>query len=140
MWDDNCRKNNFKLFFMKCFLVIHLLILIVYCGCTEYKPDPIENFIPGTYIRFSQHEFGTEYDTLVITLQNNTTNEYTILRRWKYERVLDGKVIEPEYRRTITTGVYKNKSLEEVDTGLLYTIDLKNRMINTGSVQYQKLY
>lgn len=121
---------------MKCFLLIHLLILIVYCGCTEFKPDPVENFIPGTYIRFSQHEFGHEYDTLMITYQD----VYHIERKWKYERVLDGKVIEPEYKRTITTGVYKNKALEEVETGLLYTIDLKNRMINTGSVQYQKLY
>ena len=62
-----------------------------------------------------------------------------IERKWKYERVLDGKVIEPEYKRMVTTGLYKNKVLEEAETGLLYSIDLKNRRINAGAIQYQKL-
>jgi len=126
---------------MKCFLIFHLLILLLFCGCTEFKPDPIENFIPGTYIRFSQHEYGTENDTLVITMQNNSANEYTILRKWKYERVLDGQKIQPEYKRLTTSAIYngKHKLLQETETGDIYSFDLKEKLLFNGPTKYQKL-
>ncbi|MEO7982567.1 MAG: hypothetical protein ABI688_00670 [Bacteroidota bacterium] len=76
---------------MKIILMIHIAVLLLYgCGLNKIK-DEVQEFIPGTYIRFSTQEFGTEYDTLVISLQNQTVNVYRILRKWKYERVLDGE-------------------------------------------------
>ena len=126
---------------MKCLLIIHLLILVIFYGFAEFKPDPIVEFIPGTYIRFSQHEFGTEYDTLVITPQNNTTNEYTILRKWKYERMLDGSNIEPEYKRLTTSGIYnaKHKLLEETGSGDIFSFDVKGKLLFNGPTTYHKL-
>ena len=95
---------------MKIVLLVHIIALVVYgCGLSKNR-DEVEEFIPGTYIRFSQHEFGIEYDTLVISLQNESALEYKILRKWKYERVLDNQKIEPEYKRSFTSGIYNDKN------------------------------
>lgn len=125
----------------KYILMIHLLILFWIYGCREPKPDPVREFIPGTYIRFSQHEFGTEYDTLVISLQNNSANEYKIIRKWKYERVLDGQPIEPEYKRVITAAIYsiENNFLRETETGDIYSFDTKEKLLFNGPLKYKKL-
>jgi hypothetical protein len=124
---------------MKIILLSHIVALLLYgCGLIKTRDEVLE-FIPGTYIRFSKHEFGTEYDTLVITLQNE--DEYRILRKWKYERVLDGERIEPEYKRTVTSGVYNSthKLLQETETGDMYSFDIKQKILFNGPVKYQKL-
>lgn len=126
---------------MKTVLLVHILVLFFYgCGLIKTK-DEVKEFIPGTYIRLSLHEFGTEYDTLLITLQNKSANEYRIIRKWKYERVVDGKRIEPEYKRTITSGVYNSthKLLQENETGDIYSFDIKQKTLFNGPIKYQKL-
>ena len=126
---------------MKILLLIHIVTLLVYgCGLTK-TTDEVEEFIPGTYIRFSKHEFGTEFDTLVISLQNKSALEYKILRKWKYERMLDDQKIEPEYKRSFTSGIYngKHRVLRENETGDMYSFDVKQRTLFNGPVKYQKL-
>jgi len=126
---------------MKIVLLIHIVVLVVYgCGLTKSR-DELEEFIPGTYIRFSKHEFGTEFDTLVISLQNKSALEYKILRKWKYERMLDDQKIEPEYKRSFTSGIYngKNRVLRENETGDMYSFDVKQRTLFNGPIKYQKL-
>lgn len=126
---------------MKIVLLVHIIALLVYgCGLTKSR-DEVEEFIPGTYIRFSQHEFGDEYDTLVISLQNKSALEYKILRKWKYERMLDNQKIEPEYKRSFTSGIYndKNRLLRENETGGIYSFDVKQKILFNGAVKYKKL-
>lgn len=126
---------------MKTLLFIHIILVAALYGCREFRPDPVREFIPGTYIRFSQHEFGTEYDTLTITVQNQHADEYKIIRRWNYERVIDGELIEPEYKLTITTGFYepKHKLLRENETGSVYSFDPNMKLLFSGSIKYRKL-
>jgi hypothetical protein len=126
---------------MKILIVVHLLIVLFYgCGLIERKDEGRE-FLPGTYTRFSQHEFGTEHDTLVISLQNKAAGEYKIVRRWKYERLLDGKAIEPEYKFITTSGIYHSskKLLEERETGDFFSFDVTGELLFNGPVKYQKL-
>jgi hypothetical protein len=103
--------------------------------------DPTEKFIPGTYIRSSSHEFGKENDTLIVSLQNADANQYKIERRWRYQRVLDGNPIEPEYKITTTSGVFNDKEqvLREDKTGLMYSFDIKRNLLFTGSTEYRKV-
>ena len=124
---------------MKLIMLFFFLVAVV--RCTNNLPDGVKNFIPGTYIRFSQHEYGTEYDTLVITIQNSIANEYRILRKWKYQRVLDGNRIEPEYKRKETSGIYnvKDKIMQESETGDTFSFDVKRNLLFTGSTEYQKI-
>ncbi len=122
-------------------MLVHIVALLVYgCGMAP-TADEVEEFIPGTYIRFSQHEFGIEYDTLVISLQNESALEYRILRKWKYERVLDNQKIEPEYKRSFTSGFYniKDRVLRENETGDIYSFDVKQRTLFNGPIKYHKL-
>jgi len=123
-------------------LLLTLFAVLVATGCDLlHSADATKVFIPGTYIRFSHHEFGTEYDTLVITLQNESANEYKIMRKWKYERILDGTAIAPEYKRVVTSGIFHSKDnlLQESQTGDLYTFDVKGKLLFKGSTKYQKL-
>lgn len=127
---------------MKPSVALYLLLPMLLLGCaTSTSKDEIKEAIPGTYIRASQHEFGTEHDTVVISLQNEAANEYSLTRKWKYERVLDGKAIEPEYKNTTTTAIYdaNGKLLKETQTGDTYTFDAKQGTLFAGSTKYQKL-
>ena len=126
---------------MKILLMALIVALLLYrCGLIRIK-DEVQEFIPGTYIRFSEQEYGTEYDTLVISLQNKTANQYRILRKWKYERVLDREKIKPEYKRSFTTGTYNSthKLLQENETGDIFSFDVKQKILFNGPVKYQKL-
>jgi hypothetical protein len=126
---------------MKIILLVHIIALMIYgCGLSKSRNE-VDEFILGTYIGFSQHEFGIEYDTLVISLQNKSALEYNILRKWKYERVLDGVRIEPEHKRSFTSGIYNGEQglLRENETGDTYTFDVKQKALFNGRVKYQKI-
>ena len=97
---------------------------------------PIADFIPVTYIRFSEHEFGKEYDTLVITDQSGL---YSIERRWKYERILDGQIIEPEYKKTSMTGILDESVIIEQQTGIHYLFDPVKKCLYSSNIRYDKL-
>lgn len=77
---------------------------------------------------------------MIIFLQNKTANEYKIVRKWKYERILDGKAIEPAYKKIVTTGIFNkdNKVLQETETGDVYSFDVKQKAMFAGSTKYQK--
>ena len=115
--------------------------LILIAGCNVQLKDPVQDFIPGTYARHSEHEYGKEFDTLIISVQNRIPNEYSILRKWKYERVLDGERLEPEFKQIITTGIYnaKNKLLQESQTLAVYTFDPDRTVLFAGKTQYKKV-
>jgi hypothetical protein len=103
--------------------------------------DEIKNFIPGTYIRFSKNEFGKEYDTLIISLQNPSANEYKIVRKWKYERQIDGEKMQPEYKIKTIRVIYNSdhKLLQEPVSGKIYSIDVYTKCLFNGPNKYQKL-
>lgn len=126
---------------MKYVMWIHIVGLLVLASCIRWMRDEIVEFIPGTYCRYSHHEFGIEYDTVVISVRNKAAKEYKILRRWKYERVQDGSPIEPEYKVTLTSGIYneRRRLLEETPTGSLYSFDAKEGLLFNGDAKYRKL-
>ena len=79
-------------------LAFILMISLLLQACGPFNTDnELSQSLPGTYIRISQNEFGTEHDTLVIVLQNPSSDEYKLIRHWKYERQVDGQKLEPKY-------------------------------------------
>lgn len=122
---------------MKWFFIIHLCLVAAIYGCRDARPVMIQEFIPGTYIRFSSHEFGKEYDTLAIALLNITANEYTITWRWRYEKTDS----TPNYQLITTAGIYypDDKVLEDLESGDLLTFDPKQSCLFIGTLKYQKL-
>lgn len=122
-------------------LLICLSFLTLIAACNELREDSVKEFIPGSYIRFSQHEYGKEYDTLVITIQSKAANDYKIQRKWKYERVLDGVAQEPEFKQEITTALYDNRQhlLNENETGNTISFDPNENVLFIGTTKYKKL-
>ena len=109
------------------------------CGDTKSK-DEIQAFIPGTYTRSSEHEYGKEYDTISLSVQNEVAREFKVVRKWRYERVLDGKPIEPEYKNTIGAAIYDptHKLLKETKSGDTYSFDAQEKVMFAGSTKYVK--
>jgi hypothetical protein len=123
------------------FLCMTVIFSIFYSCRSFKKEESIRSFIPGTFIRFSQHEFGTEYDTLVISVQNESAKQYRIQRRLKYERMLDGNKIEPEYRKELSSGIYdeKDKLLRILETAEAFSFNPKKKILYAGSTEYKKI-
>ena len=62
---------------MKALLFFSIALILFLLGCRGLSSkDEIEEFIPGTYARQSEGEFGKSYDTLVISLQNKAANQF----------------------------------------------------------------
>lgn len=125
---------------MKILTELMFAMCLLGCGVIR-KKDEVQSFIPGTYIRFSEHEFGREYDTLIISLQSSSANEYRIVRRWKYERQMDGHRLVPEYKIKVSVAIFDpgQKLLQETRTGRIYTVDVKSGNLFSGAVKYKKL-
>ena len=117
-----------------------LLLFITGCQLIS-EPKDFSRSVPGIYTRYSEHEFGFEFDTLVIEMVNKEDHYFTIERRWKYQRVLDGKRLTPDYKLIKNMGRFfpEHKNLRVNETGEYYYFNLKQRTLLTGSIQYQKL-
>lgn len=120
------------------FLFAVATLLVIACGT---RADERQAFLPGIYTRVSDHEFGKEWDTVVISLQNSAAEEYLIVRRWRYERVLDGQRLEPEYKVVGTAGFYDSETglLEESESRFTYSFDIERKTLFAGTAEYKKL-
>ncbi len=126
---------------MKLLFFVSIIDAFLLAGCTSSESDAIKEFIPGTYIRTAHTEFGQAHDTLIISLQNKSAGEYKILRKWRYDRVLDGKPIEPEYNVTETTGFYvsEKKLLQETQTLESFTFEVEKKLMFNGPNKFTKI-
>lgn len=124
---------------MKTTLLI-LLATAIISACSSSK-DEIMEFIPGTYVRAGQTEFGKEFDTLVITIQNSAVKEFKIQNRWHYIRQVEGEANVPEYKVKETSGIYnaETKLLEESETLEHYSFDPKENVLFVGTNKFKKI-
>lgn len=125
---------------MKTVLFILSATAIISSCNTSGKDETIE-FIPGTYVRTGQNEFGKEFDTLVISLQNPEAKEFKIQNRWHYIRQVEGEANVPEYKVKETSGIYSSetKLLEEAETLDHYSFDVKEKFLFDGTNQFKKI-
>ena len=125
---------------MKLFLLPALpAAVLLGCGIPT-ESDPVKASIPGTYVRSSRDEFDSSQDTILIALQNEGANQFRLTHKWRDTRVLDGRPLPPEYKKTTTMAIYNTKAklLEESKTGIIYSIDAKKGILFAGSTTYQK--
>jgi hypothetical protein len=116
--------------------LLYSIVLLCSCSYTSNRDD-----ITGTYTRYSQHEFGSEYDTIHISLLNPRASAYKIIRNWKYERILDGIELEPEQKTFTKTGFWDRKqdTLKEMETGLSYTLNENQDILYAGTTEYKRI-
>lgn len=123
---------------------IVLLILsaaTIILSCNTSDRDETLEFIPGTYVRAGQNEFGKEFDTLVISLQNPAAKEFKIQNRWHYIRQVEGEANVPEYKVKETSGIYnaETKLLEQAETLDHYSFDVKKKVLFDGTNKFKKI-
>lgn len=125
---------------MKTVLIILSAILII-TGCNTSGKDETMEFIPGTYVRAGQNEFGKEFDTLIISVQNLAAREFKIQNRWHYIRQVEGDANVPEYKVKETSGIYNTntKLLEEAETLDHFSFDIKQKIVFDGTNQFKKI-
>ena len=97
---------------MKKYLFVSgVLLLLLACGSSG--SDEIRNFIPGTYVRFSDHEMRKEYDTIKIHVISSTGKNYKLIRSSCFQRKLERKDVPWEYTKEEWTAVYdENKRVK----------------------------
>lgn len=125
---------------MKNVTVFVLLLMAIASSCNSAK-DEIAGFIPGTYVREGTNEFGKEYDTLVISIQNKEAKQFKIVSKWFFARQVDGEAKEPEYKVKETSAIYNtdSKLLEESETLDHYSFDVKEKVLFDGTNKYKKI-
>lgn len=118
-----------------------LFATVIINGCNTSDKDEIIKFIPGTYVRTGQNEFGKEFDTLVITIQNPAAKEFKIQNRWHYIRRVEGEINVPEYKVKESSGIYnaETKLLEEAETLDHYSFDVKEKALFNGTNKFKKI-
>jgi hypothetical protein len=121
--------------------VLLILSMAILSACNSSGKDEIMGFIPGTYVRTGQNEFGKEFDTLVISLQNPSAKEFKIQNRWHYIRQVEGEANVPEYKVKETSGIYnaQTKLLEEAETLDHYSFDVKEKVLFDGTNKFKKI-
>lgn len=122
---------------MKVVFLFHVLAIAALYSCREPKVT-ITDLLPGSYGRFARHEFGHEYDTIVIS-KGERPGTFLITRRWKYERVKEGSSAEPEYHKATTTAIYSKAAggLQDMENGDVYLFI--SDALFTGTTKYKKL-
>lgn len=117
-----------------------LLLMAIANSCNSAK-DEIAGFIPGTYVREGTNEFGKEYDTLVISIQNKDAKQYKIVNKWLFARQVGGEAKEPEYKIKETSAIYNpdSKLLEESETLDHYSFNVKENVLFDGTNKYKKI-
>lgn len=118
-----------------------LFATVIIAGCNTSGKDEIMEFIPGTYVRAGQNEFGKEFDTLVISLQNPAVKEFKIQNRWHYIRQVEGEANAPEYKVKETSGIYngETKLLEEAETLDHFSFDIREKVLFDGTNKFKKI-
>jgi hypothetical protein len=125
---------------MKRILFVHLVIALL-SGCSNVNHDHTLSFIPGTYVRSGSTEFGRIEDTIEIKIQNKQVYSFLIEQRWRYDRVLDGVALEPEYKVIEHLGIYnpETKLLQNQRNLLFYSFDIEKQVLYFGTLDFQKI-
>lgn len=125
---------------MKTVLLI-LSATVIISSCNTSGKDETMEFIPGIYVRTGQNEFGKEFDTLIISVQNLAAKEFKIQNRWHYIRQVEGEANVPEYKVKETSGIYntETKLLEEAETLDHYSFDIKEKVLFDGTKKFKKI-
>lgn len=119
------------------FVVITTTVFFIY----PYLRYPTAVDLDGVYIRYADHQYGKEWDTLALRKTDASASRYLITRRWNYVRILDGKVLAPEYKKEATTANYLEYEalLVDEESGIYYSYNSRRKELMAGTTTYKKI-
>lgn len=122
----------------KCFVMTVFILSLFSCSS---KTDEIRALIPGTYVRFSDHEMRKEYDTLRIEVISEAGNNYRLLRSSTFQRKMDGQSFPWEQTKEEWTAIYdsQKKILNETKKGKVISFVPEKNILLVGTTEYKKI-
>ncbi len=116
-------------------------VLLLLLACESSENDEIRAFIPGTYVRFSEHKMRKEYDTIKIKVISEPGNNYSLIRTSSFQRKMDKKEFPWEYTKQVWTAAYdENKRvLNETRKGKVLSFVPEKDMLLVGTAEYKKI-
>lgn len=120
-----------------------IAFVMLYAGCADsLKPDDVKDSIPGIYVRHYRDEFTDSYDTIEIFLLSKTgSDSYGIVKKMKYQKVLNDHNLPEQYKVLDWTGSYdrESKSLLVMPSGKRVYFNPSKRELQLGRAPYKKL-
>lgn len=121
---------------MKTSIYLLLWLLLFGTACQQKKT---ENFIPGTYVNHSKGDYSIADDTLQVSLVQG--ENYQILRRTGFNRVVDGKPGRREYDTETWSGLFDTKTgvINESRYGKVISFYPDSGLLRVNQRTYKKI-
>lgn len=136
-------KKKYKINLMaKTFTRIFIVATTLLMNCTSLPgTDNLRSYIPGTYARIVNNEFSSARDTLVISELSKAGNNYRIVHKITFRRIVEGKSSRPERKLEVWNAVYneQEKLLHETVRGKLLSFNPEGRTLFVGTSEYKKI-
>lgn len=122
-----------------------LVELIVFCfillSCKSPFKKNTQDFIPGVYVRAINHEFATGNDTLVVTLLDQHTGTFSIVKKAGFIQFVDGKAVNRKSTTEKYTAVFDEATgtLNDHHKMKTFTPVPDKGLLLSGSLTYKKL-
>ena len=126
---------------MKHLFLFSAIAGLILLGCGNPASDNIRAFIPGTYTKEINDEFTKGTDTLFISVLDDQSGSYTIIRQISYRQSIDGKILSPRNDTHKMTAIYneETKQLRDQNQGKLFSFSPDKNLLNTGGSEYRKI-
>ena len=121
-------------------ILMLMTYLVALFSCKESEGD-LQEFLPGEYVRFSDGEMRTQYDTLRIERISPQGSTYRLLRSSSYQKKLDGQTFPWQSKKEEWTAIYDKAKgiLFETAKGRVISFSLEQKVLFVGSTQYKKI-
>jgi len=126
----------------KTFTKIFIAAITLLVSCTSLPgAGNLRSYIPGTYARIVNNEFSNGRDTLVISELSKAGNNYRIVHKITFQRMVEGKSSRPERKQEVWNAVYneQEKLLHETVRGKLLSFNPEGRTLFVGTSEYKKI-
>lgn len=120
-------------------------VLMICCvgwvACGRPVNDAAKEFMPGTYVKFSESDYSKAWDTLRISAYEADQGTYVIQQHVGFQRIVAAKLQPKEYKSSTSMTVFDESThqLQDMKTGKFYTFFPDKGTVLAGSAEYAKM-
>jgi len=114
---------------------------LILLSCGNPASDNIRAFIPGTYTKEINDEFTKGRDTIFISVLDDQSGSYSVIRQTSYRQSIDEKILSPRVETHKMTAIYNaaTKQLTEQSQGKAFSFSPDKNLLSTGGSAYRKI-
>jgi len=119
---------------------INMLLLPIGLWAACSHPQPVRDFIPGTYVNQAQSGYSIAGDTLLVIRDEHAGNLYHIVRGTGFRRIREGKPGPREYQVRTFSGIWDEakQTLQLTQDGSILVFQPDARTLTLGTAIYHK--